>query len=171
MVGYLISSLFYCNNLYKPLTYKSEINSINQGNIMIIKSIRVAKLRIPLVKPFITALRRIEHVEDVVIEIETNSGLIGYGSAAATHVITGDSQNSIIFAISEVITPRLIGKSIYEMHELQNIIHSSMVNNTSAKAAVDMALYDLVAKSLNLPLYKLLGGSGEDIQNSYNYLS
>ena len=59
---------------------------------MLITQIEIAHLRIPLIRPFITALRRTEHVEDIVVIIKTESGVLGYGAAASTPVITGDSQ-------------------------------------------------------------------------------
>lgn len=125
---------------------------------MEIKQIKISKLCIPLIRPFITALRQTEHVEDIVISIECSNGLIGYGSAASTPVITGDTQESIVAAISQIIAPRLLTKSLHNFEELLLMVQNSMINNTSAKAAVDMALHDLFAKSLNIPLYKFLGG-------------
>ncbi len=124
-----------------------------------ITSIKIFKLCIPLIRPFITALRRVEAIEDVVVLINTDNGLIGYGSATSTPVITGDSHASIISTIKDIIAPKLIGRDITEFDNLLHFIQNSVVNNTSAKAALDIALYDLFAKRCNLPLYKFLGGA------------
>ncbi|MFO3149379.1 dipeptide epimerase, partial [Legionella pneumophila serogroup 1] len=59
---------------------------------MNIKEIHIAELTIPLSRPFITAVRRTECVDDAVILIKTDCGKIGYGSAASTPAITGDSK-------------------------------------------------------------------------------
>lgn len=130
---------------------------------MKINQIQIAKLRIPLIRPFITALRRTEHVEDIVVILSTDNGVIGYGSAASTPVITGDSQESIIGAL-QILATKLLGKDITNFEELLLLVQNSLVNNTSAKAAMDMALHDLVAKQLQVPLYKFLGGGKPELK-------
>lgn len=130
---------------------------------MLISQIEISRLRIPLIRPFITALRRTEHVEDIVVIIKTDTGLLGYGAAASTPVITGDSQESIIGAI-QIIANKLIGKDTSNFEELLLTIQSSLVNNSSAKASLDIALHDLVAKSMHQPLYKFLGGGKPDLK-------
>jgi L-alanine-DL-glutamate epimerase-like enolase superfamily enzyme len=47
------------------------------------------------------------------------------------------------------------------------LLQQAAVGNTSAKAAVDMALYDLIGRSCNLPLYQLLGGYRDEIETDY----
>lgn len=130
---------------------------------MLISQIEISRLRIPLIRPFITALRRTEHVEDIVVIIKTDTGLLGYGAAASTPVITGDSQESIIGAI-QIIANKLIGKDTSNFEELLLTIQNSLVNNSSAKAALDIALHDLVAKSMHQPLYKFLGGGKPELK-------
>lgn len=130
---------------------------------MLITQIEISRLRIPLIRPFITALRRTEHVEDIVVIIKTDVGLLGYGAAASTPVITGDSQESIIGAI-QIIANKLIGKDTNNFEELLLMIQNSVVNNSSAKAALDIALYDLVAKGMQQPLYKFLGGGKPELK-------
>jgi o-succinylbenzoate synthase len=125
---------------------------------MKITNIRFAKLTVPLVTPFKTALRTVENIDDLVVIIETNTSEIGYGAAPATPVITGDTHGSIIAAINTVIKPLLIGRDIAEISELTNIVQTALVKNSSAKAAVEIALYDLWGKLYQTPLYKLLGG-------------
>lgn len=129
---------------------------------MRIRKISVAKLRIPLIRPFITALRRTEQVEDVVVIIETDNGL-GYGSAASTPVITGDSTESIIGAI-QLIGSALLGADLTNFAEILQLIKNRVVNNTSAKAALDIAVHDLISKAANLPLYKFLGGGKPEVK-------
>jgi len=131
---------------------------------MQIKSISIAKLTIPLIRPFITAIRQTDHVEDIVVMIKTDCGTIGYGSAAATPLITGDSKESIISAIQNIIAPKLIGKNINDFNQLLYIVQTAIKRNSSAKAAVDIALHDLLAKWCNLPLYQLLGGATNHIE-------
>lgn len=136
-----------------------------KGALMNITEIQIAQLTIPLIRPFITAVRRTECVEDVVVIIKTDSGNLGYGSAASTPAITGDSTETIISAIKSILAPQLIGRSISELNLLLQMNQQAILGNTSAKAAIDIALHDLFAQSCGLPLYKLLGGNTNSINS------
>ena len=125
---------------------------------MKITSVSIAKLQIPLIRPFITAVRRTDHVDDIVVMLKTDNGLIGYGSAASTPAITGDSHESIIAAIQDVLAPKLIGQTLNEFSQLLQLVDNALPKNTSAKAAIDIALHDLLAQHRGLPLYQMLGG-------------
>ncbi len=130
---------------------------------MKILAITIGTLTIPLIRPFITAVRRTDQVEDVIVMLKTDTGAIGYGSAAATPAITGETQMSIINAIQTILAPKLIGQSIDNFNPLLHCIDNALKQNTSAKAALDMALHDLFAQYCNLPLYKLLGGASNKL--------
>ena len=130
---------------------------------MKITEIRLGMISIPLRVPFKTALRSVSSVEDVVIEIHTDTGLVGYGEAPPTGVITGDTTGAIIGAINDHIKKVLIGRDLDDFEDLMKAINSSILKNTSAKAAVDMALWDLFGQLYSIPVYKLLGGSRKSI--------
>lgn len=130
---------------------------------MKIAQVQVGKIKIPLKKPFKTALREVRVLENVVVKITTDTGHIGYGEAAITQVITGDFMGSIKGAIMDEIGPKLIGRSIEDFESIMDLLHNSLVNNTSPKAAIDMALYDLFGQQYKAPVYKLLGGYRNEI--------
>lgn len=131
---------------------------------MKITEIRLAELRVPLKHPFKTALRTVDKIEDVVVEVHTDQGLIGYGEAAPTAVITGDSKGAIIAAVRDHIAPALIGLPIENPEEIFEKLDGAIIKNTSAKAAVDMAIYDLFAQMLGIPLYQFLGGYRKQLE-------
>ena len=141
---------------------------------MKITNIRLGMLRVPLKTPFKTALRTVETVEDIVVVVETDDGRVGYGEAPATAVITGDTHGSIIEAITRVIRPRLIGQDITNLNQVTQIIQSSLERNYSAKAAVEIAVYDLWGQLYEAPLYRMLGGGDPvittDITISVDYI-
>ncbi len=141
---------------------------------MKITDIRFGMLRVPLKTPFKTALRTVEAVEDIIVMVNTDSGHVGYGEAPATAVITGDTHGSIIEAIRHYISPRLIGADIADLNRNTHLIQSSMEKNSSAKAAVEIAIYDLWGQLYNAPLYRLLGGGDPvittDITISVDYI-
>ncbi len=125
---------------------------------MKITAIEIGKIAIPLKTPFITALRRVDVAEDLVVKVHTDDGHTGYGNAPATVVITGDSHQSVAAAIKYTIGPKLIGRDIDDREDILDTIHQSMVHNTSAKAALDMAVHDLFGQRYGLPLYRFFGG-------------
>ncbi|MGN7724748.1 dipeptide epimerase [Luteimonas sp. 22616] len=129
---------------------------------MKITDIRFGMLRVPLKTPFKTALRTVELVEDIVVTIHTDTGHVGYGEAPATAVITGDTHGSIVSAINKFIAPRLIGEEVANLNRITRLIQGALERNTSAKAAVEIAVYDLWAQLYDTPLYKMLGG-GEPV--------
>lgn len=126
---------------------------------MKITDIYLGMLSVPLRVPFKTALRTVSSVEDVIVEVHTDTGEIGYGEAPPTGVITGDTTNSIMGAVRDHIKKALVGREIDDFEDLMKALNQCIVKNFSAKAAVDMALWDLYGKLYQIPVYKLLGGS------------
>ena len=131
---------------------------------MKIVKIEVGEVRIPLVTPFKTALRTVDSVNDLVVKITSDDGQIGFGEAPPTAVITGDTLGSIRCAIEQFIAPNLIGMDVLNIDGIMHKLHTCILKNTSAKAAVDMAVYDLYAKALGKPLYQVLGGRKSRIE-------
>ncbi len=125
---------------------------------MKITSIHTTILKAPLKTPFITSLRRVDSLEDLVVIIECDDGSVGYGEGAPTPVITGETMGSMIAAI-EHIKPFIIGLELEDFNTILNNIHTSILKNTTAKSALEIAIYDLKAKSIKQPLYKMLGGT------------
>jgi o-succinylbenzoate synthase len=141
---------------------------------MKITDIRFNMLRVPLKTPFKTALRTVDSIEDVIVQVHTDTGHVGYGEAPATAVITGDTHGSIVEAIKKYIAPRIIGEDIANLNRITQLIQGALEKNSSAKAAVEIAVYDLFGQLYNAPLYKLLGGGDPvittDITISVDYI-
>jgi len=125
---------------------------------MKISSIRTSILKAPLKKPFITSLRRVDTLEDLVVIVECDDGSVGYGEGAPAPVITGETMGSMIATI-EYIKPYILGKEIEDFDTILNIMHNLILKNTTAKSALEIALYDLKAKAVKQPLYQMLGGT------------
>lgn len=130
---------------------------------MKITDIRLGMISIPLRVPFKTALRSVSSVEDVVVEIHTDTGAVGYGEAPPTGVITGDTTLSIIGAFRDHINKTLIGRAIDDHEDNLRALNGCIVHNSSPRAAADMALWDLYGQLYNVPVYKLLGGARKQI--------
>lgn len=130
---------------------------------MKIQDLKIKKISVPLKTPFKTALRTVEKVEDVIVEIYTDTGNIGFGEAPPTGVITGDTAGAIMGAIEDHIKKAIVGMDIENFEAVIRKLNGCIIKNTSAKAAVDIALYDLYGQLYRAPLYKLLGGFRKEI--------
>jgi o-succinylbenzoate synthase len=125
---------------------------------MKISNIRTSTLKAPLKNPFITSLRRVDALEDLVVIVECDDGSVGYGEGAPTPVITGETMGSMIATI-DYIKPHIIGKEIEDLNTILGLVHTLILKNTTAKSALEIALYDLKAKAAKQPLYQMLGGT------------
>ena len=130
---------------------------------MKITEIRLGRISVPLRVPFKTALRSVDSVEDVIVEIHTDNGAVGYGEAPPTGVITGDTTGAIIGAIQDHMVKTLVGRDVDDFEDIMIALQGCILKNTSAKAAVDMALWDLYGQLYKIPVYKLMGGARKSI--------
>ena len=85
---------------------------------MKITEIKLGIISVPLRVPFKTALRSVNSVEDVIVEIHTDTGNVGYGEAPPTGVITGDTTGAIIGALKDHIIKTLIGRDVDDFENL-----------------------------------------------------
>lgn len=134
---------------------------------MKIQSIETFEVSVPLVNPFKTALRTVTTAHSIYVVMTDEAGRKGYGEAPPTHVITGETLISIKHTIDAILAPALIGKDLANAEQLFTILHETIIGNTSAKAALDMAIFDLLAQQVNQPLYRYLGGYRETVETDF----
>lgn len=132
---------------------------------MKITHIETSVLTTPLKKAFKTALRQTSLSENIIVKLHTDDGQVGFGGAPPTAAITGDTMDSIRGTIENYIAPVITGMDIEDFDTLMKRLHGCIFNNTSAKAAVDIALYDLFGKHFKIPLYKLFGGAKKELES------
>lgn len=123
---------------------------------MKITDIRYYPEDMPLKVPFVTSKRRLDVVRDYVLELYTDTGLVGRGACSPTPVITGDTEGSICYAFENTFRDKFIGMDVDE--GIFPALEACLVHNTSPKAALDIALYDLLAKEKGQSIYEYLGG-------------
>ncbi|MCP3028938.1 dipeptide epimerase [Halobacillus sp. A5] len=134
---------------------------------MEIQTVDTYSIAVPLHTPFKTALRTVTVAESIYVKVTCTDGTTGWGEAPPTHVITGESLASIQYTIESILKPVILGKRLVETERLFEMLHHAVVGNTSAKAAVDMALYDCLSQYCGLPLHLFLGGYHESIETDY----
>lgn len=130
---------------------------------MKIKKITAKKLKLELIEPFTVAIGTISYTETVIVKLETESGLIGYGEGSGVEFVTGELADSIVQAIN-YLSPYIYDINVYEIAHIHKIMDSKLVGNGASKAAIDLAVYDVLSKAAQLPLYKYLGGAVNHIK-------
>lgn len=125
---------------------------------MKITDVKVETIRIPMKKPFRIAFAVQDHSLNVLVKISTDEGLWGIGEAAPFEPVTGESAATVLEAL-KLFRTGLIGMDPLDVEGIHRMMDRLLSGNTSAKAAVDIALYDIKGKLMGQPLYKVLGGS------------
>jgi len=114
-------------------------------------------LSLPYHKPLITAANRFVMAEGVLVEIRSEAGLSGYGYIDV-FPRTGETPGSAQYAIDRVLKPALMGRDLNELGRIKENVDRMLIGNPRVKSGVETALYDLLAKSLHVPVHMLLGG-------------
>lgn len=115
--------------------------------------LRAETVRLDLIHPFRIAREVSDHRNNVVVRV-TDGELTGVGEAAPSPYY-GEDDGSVLRALEEV--PALLGGSPFELEETMERLVSRLPEDSSARAAVDIALHDLAARRLGVPLYRWLG--------------
>ncbi|WP_067930051.1 hypothetical protein [Alicyclobacillus kakegawensis] len=134
---------------------------------MKLASASVEVVRLSLSTTFRTAVRQADTISDIRVVLRTDTGLVGLGSASPTPAITGETTASICSVIEDFILPRLKRLDLSDEAAARAEVQQAIVHNSSAKAAVDIALHDLYAKQLGLPLAKRLGNAGHSPETDF----
>ncbi len=125
---------------------------------MRVSDITTEQIHIPLKTPFKTALRQTDSLSSVIVRIQCDSGAEGIGEASPVAMITGETVASVTEAIVKYIKPAIIGMDIRHIGQICDRIQASVYGNHSAKAGVEIAVYDLFGQGCSMPLYSVLGG-------------
>lgn len=102
--------------------------------------------------------------DTVLVKIETDTGLVGYGEANPFAPVTGESVETIL-AFYGALGTMLEGRSPFELEAIHRMMRRLAQGNTAAKAGIDIALHDLCAKAAGVPLYRYLGGSRNVVES------
>jgi len=124
---------------------------------MKIKHVRTWKENLELTKPYTIAYETIDQVENVFVVIEADNGLTGIGSASPSPEVTGETLEFCQQSIEQHLESLLLGMDLREFKSLLAKFHTTLEKAPAAMAAVDIALHDLLAKTLDRPLVSLLG--------------
>ncbi|MDS9473009.1 mandelate racemase/muconate lactonizing enzyme family protein [Sporosarcina pasteurii] len=125
---------------------------------MKITEIEIFAIRLPLYEPFVISYARYDDMPSIIVKITTDTGHVGYGEGVADEHVTGESLTSTFEVIKNTLAPKLIGEDPKNMERIHDIMDAAIYGVPTAKAALDIACYDVVGKYLGVPVYDLLGG-------------
>lgn len=131
---------------------------------LIIEEIRFQRIQRKLKKPFVTSLETVREREAIIVTVESDSGLKGYGECVAfsTPWYTEETVESCAFVMEKVLRPLLLDRSLTGPEEADEIF-GAVKGNHMAKAAIEMAVWDLFAKEEGVPLWQYIGGTQQQI--------
>lgn len=102
--------------------------------------------------------------ETIIVKIETDEGITGYGESQPSKVVTGNSIEDIRNFLSEM-DEHLRGEDPLLIGKIHDIMNRKYREKTCGKAGIDLALYDILGKYTGLPVWKLLGGSSNQVES------
>ena len=122
-----------------------------------IKQVDIYKMDIPLLEPFVISLETITHANNLLVCITAEDGQQGFGECSPYRRIAGETQESG-YAVAPLLAKVLIGMDALAVHPAVGAMDRAIAGNRCIKSAFDLALHDLAARTLDIPLYRYLGG-------------
>ena len=123
-----------------------------------IASLEVFPIRLRLREPIPMASGTIETSRNVIVKMTSEDGVVGWGEGVEAPALTGHSQTDIVRDV-ESIRDVVVGEDVSEIAEVWELVSRAFPGATTAAGAVDIALHDVVARSLGVPIHGLLGGA------------
>ena len=123
---------------------------------MRIASIEPIAVSLPMRKPVIMAGEEIRRAENLLVRIEADNGVVGWGEAGAAPMHTGETVPGML-AAAHYLWPALSGRDATDIDGALVAMDGRMYGNHGAKAAIEIALHDLVGKATGRPVHALLG--------------
>jgi L-alanine-DL-glutamate epimerase-like enolase superfamily enzyme len=121
-----------------------------------IKTIEAIAVSLPMLKPVVMAGEEVRQADNVLVRIEAENGVVGWGEAASAPVMTGDTLESIVSAV-HYLSSVLRGRDAADIAGALAAMDGRMYGNHGPKAAIEIALYDLAGRSAGKPVHALLG--------------
>ncbi|MFN0009997.1 MAG: mandelate racemase/muconate lactonizing enzyme family protein [Planctomycetota bacterium] len=118
---------------------------------------------VPLTRPYSIAFQSTEAVTILALSITADDGTVGLGAATPEPLITGETVEACARALAPSELAWLVGR---DLRTLPRLLREMAAATPGARAAVDMALHDLLAKRLGLPLADLLGRAHDSLPTS-----
>jgi muconate cycloisomerase len=126
-----------------------------------IKHIEPIAVSLPLTKPVKMAGVELTTADNLIVRIESDDGVVGWGESASAPIMTGETIESMVAAVRHLM-PYVEGRAADDFVGVSSLMNLWMYGNQAAKAAIEMALHDLVGKATHQPVHALLGSKRRD---------
>jgi muconate cycloisomerase len=149
-----------------PVHFDSRHGKMTRGalrprNSVRIKTIEPIAISLPMKKPVKMAGETVTRADNILVRIESDDGAVGWGEAAAAPTMTGETVASMMAAVTHM-APGLLKRPADDIAGAAAAMDAQMYGNSGAKAAIEIALHDLLGRARGLPLHALLGGKRRD---------
>jgi L-alanine-DL-glutamate epimerase-like enolase superfamily enzyme len=133
---------------------------------MKITSVDIFRFDIKMVHAIRVPIGILDAAHNVVVRVNTDSEICGWGEASPFEPITGDTQQSALVSAKEIAS-LLIGQDPLAIPARMQQVRESFPGQTSIQAAFDMAMYDIAGKAADMPVYALLGGENRSLRSDF----
>jgi L-alanine-DL-glutamate epimerase-like enolase superfamily enzyme len=130
---------------------------------MKITRVEAIPFAIPYRKPLRFASGEVTMAEHVLVRVHTDEGMTGVAEAPPRPYTYGETQGSILAVIDGIFAPQAVGLSPWDREQLHARLGRT-VGNPAAKAAIDMAVWDIIGQAAGVPVTELLGGYGNQMR-------
>ena len=129
---------------------------------MRITKIEIFSASLPLKVPFRIAIGVTVNSRSLFIRIHTDAGFYGIGEANLLTPVVGETPETAL-AAAAFLCKLLIGADPLDAEGLADKLRKAMPTQATTRSAFDMALWDILGKAANMPLYAVLGGQRRTI--------
>jgi len=126
-----------------------------------IKSIEPIAVSLPMKKPVKMAGETVTRAENILVRVEADGGAVGWGEAASAPTMTGETVAGMMAAVAHMASG-LLKRPADDFAGASSTMDAQMYGNSGAKAAIEIALHDLVGRATGQPLHAMLGGKRRD---------
>jgi len=129
---------------------------------MKIKKVEVFAARLLLKEPFVISYVHLDDMPTIFVRVETDEGTVGWGEAVPDQNVTGETWESTYHVIKHELAPLIINEDPFAIDYIHQKFSHKINGVPSAKAALDIAIYDLMGKITGQPVYQLIGGKAHE---------
>jgi muconate cycloisomerase len=122
-----------------------------------IRRVDAIPIALPLKTPMRMAGITIANADNLLVRIEAADGTVGWGEAASAPTMTGDTQGGLVAAVRDHLAPALVDRDANDWAALRPALHRTLMGNTGAHSAVEMAVLDLTGRASGQRLIDLAG--------------
>jgi L-Ala-D/L-Glu epimerase len=123
---------------------------------MKIEQVETTVLEMPYKKPLVTATNNFTLARGLLVKVMTDGGMEGFGYSDL-FPRTGETPETARHAIEDILKPKVIGREIEELARIRADLDHILTGHPRAKAALETAMYDALARSYHMPLFLMLG--------------